>query len=79
MFVCCVCWGLSGRSLCDELITRPDESYRMWRVVLCDEGTSWYEEAIARVGLQNQRKLTTYKAVTRSAEPSELSQQAGRG
>jgi hypothetical protein len=23
MFVCCVCWVLSGRGLCDELITRP--------------------------------------------------------
>jgi hypothetical protein len=30
MFVCCV---LSGRGLCDELITRPEESYRLWRVV----------------------------------------------
>jgi hypothetical protein len=27
---------LSGRGLCDELITRPEESYRLWRVVLCD-------------------------------------------
>jgi len=24
---------LSGRGLCDELITRPEESYRLWRVV----------------------------------------------
>jgi hypothetical protein len=31
MFVCCV---LSGRGLCDELITRPQESYRLWRVVV---------------------------------------------
>ena len=27
---------LSGRDLCDELITRPDESYRLWCVVVCD-------------------------------------------
>ena len=27
---------LSGRGLCDELITRPEESYRMWWVVVCD-------------------------------------------
>ena len=27
---------LSGRGLCDALITRPEESYRMWRVVVCD-------------------------------------------
>jgi hypothetical protein len=26
---------LSGTGLCDELITRPGESYRLWRVVLC--------------------------------------------
>ena len=27
---------LSGRGLCDELLTRPEESYRLWRVVVCD-------------------------------------------
>jgi len=27
---------LSGRGLCDELITRPEESYRMWCVIVCD-------------------------------------------
>ena len=31
---------LSGRGLCDELITRPEESYRLWRVVMCDLDTS---------------------------------------
>jgi len=31
---------LSGTGLCDELITRPEESYRMWRVVVCDLETS---------------------------------------
>jgi hypothetical protein len=37
MFVCCV---LSGRGLCDELITRPEESYRLWCVVVCDLETT---------------------------------------
>jgi len=32
--------GLSGRGLCDGLITRPEESYRLWRVVVCDLETS---------------------------------------
>jgi len=32
---------LSGRGLCDELITRPEESYRLWCVVVCDLETSW--------------------------------------
>ena len=31
---------LSGRGLCDELITRPEESYRPWCVVVCDIETS---------------------------------------
>jgi hypothetical protein len=30
------CCMLSGRGLCDELITRPEESYRPWCVVVCD-------------------------------------------
>jgi hypothetical protein len=36
IFVCCECSVLSGRGLCDELITRPEESYRLWCVVVCD-------------------------------------------
>jgi len=40
MFVCCECCVLSGRGHCDELITRPEESYRLWRVVVCDQETS---------------------------------------
>ena len=40
IFVCCECRVLSGRGLCDELITRPEESYRMWCVVVCDLETS---------------------------------------
>jgi hypothetical protein len=31
---------LSGRGLCDELITRPEEYYRLWCVVVCDLETS---------------------------------------
>ena len=27
---------LPGRGLCDELITRPEESYRLWCVDVCD-------------------------------------------
>ena len=40
MFVCCECCVLSGRGLCDELITRPEESYQLWCVVVCDLETS---------------------------------------
>ena len=31
---------LSGRGLCDELITRPEESYQLCCVVMCDLETS---------------------------------------
>ena len=40
IFVCCECRVLSGRGLCDEVITRPEESYRLWCVVVCDLETS---------------------------------------
>jgi hypothetical protein len=41
MFVYCECCVFSGRGLCDELITRPEESYRMWCVIECELETSW--------------------------------------
>ena len=40
MFVCCECCVLSSRGLCDGLITRPEESYWLWRVVVRDQKTS---------------------------------------
>ena len=39
MDVCLLC-VLSGRGLCDGLITRPEESYRLWCVIVCDLETS---------------------------------------
>ena len=58
MFVCCECRVLSGRGLCDELITRPEESYRLWCVVVCDleKKPLKNEEAMTRVGSQRHRK-----------------------
>ena len=35
IFVCCECCVLSGRGLCDVLITRSEQSYRLWCVVVC--------------------------------------------
>jgi len=40
MSVCCECYVLPGRGLCDELITRPEESYRLWCVVVFDLETT---------------------------------------
>ena len=39
MSVSCKCCVLSGRGLCDGLITRLEESYRLWCVLVCDLGT----------------------------------------
>jgi thiamine biosynthesis lipoprotein ApbE len=54
----------SGRGLWDGLITRPEESYRLWRVVVCDQETSKDEEAKARyraVKIQPQWVVTSGK------------------
>ena len=40
MDVCRECCVLSARGPCDELITHPDESCRLWCVVVCDLETS---------------------------------------
>ena len=41
MDACRECCVLSGRGLCDRLITCPGESYRLCCVVVCDLQTSW--------------------------------------
>jgi len=40
IFVCNECRVLSGRGLCNALITYPAESYRLCCVVVCDLDTS---------------------------------------
>jgi len=50
MSVCCECCVLSGRDLCDELITCPEESYRLWCVTVCDLENLVNEEALAQWG-----------------------------
>ena len=57
MFVCCERCVLSRRGICDELITRPEESYRLWRVVVCDLVNLMNEEALAHWGLLRQKKI----------------------
>jgi len=56
MFVCCECCVLSGRGLCAELITRPEESYRLCCVVVCDLETSWMRRPWPTVGMLRQKK-----------------------
>jgi hypothetical protein len=70
MFVSCVYYVLPSRGIFDELITRPEESYRLWHVVVCNQETSWYEEQIAHAGLQSQRnKQQLYIHYTVSPNP----------
>jgi len=67
MSVCCV---LSGRGLCDGLITRPEEYYRLWRVV-CDQETSKNEEAKAHyraVKIQPQWVVTPGKQANKQTQ-----------
>jgi hypothetical protein len=57
MSLCCV---LSGRGLCDQLITRPEESYRLWCVVVCDLENLVNEEAMTHWGLLRQIKKVVW-------------------
>jgi len=49
---------LSGRGLCDELITRPEESYRLCCVVMCDLETSWMRRLWPTEGCYAKNKQT---------------------
>jgi hypothetical protein len=48
---------LSGRGLCDELITRSEESYRPWRVVVCDIETSKEEAKSPLKGCEYKSRM----------------------
>jgi len=72
---------LSGRGLCDELITRPEESYRLCCVVLCDLETSImgapYIYDISRLRVNNPTALPLRNGPSaptqkRKSEPPEL-------
>ena len=58
MFVCCDCCVLSGRGLCDELITLPEESYLLRGVVVCDIESSWMRWPWPTVGCRVKNKQT---------------------
>ena len=64
MSVYCECCVLSGRGLCDGLITRPEESYRLWCVAECDLQTSWMRRPWPTAGLLRQKQNKTNKTVT---------------
>jgi len=68
MFVYCECCVLSGRGLCDELITRPEESYRLWCVVVCGLENLVNEEAMTSVGSQRHKKKIIHIVVSRRVD-----------
>jgi len=47
---CWECCVLSGRGLCDELITRPEEQCRLWCVVVYDLETSSMRRPLPSLG-----------------------------
>ena len=53
MFVCCECCVLSGRALCDGLITRPEESYDCGASLCVIKKPRTREGYIPARGLQN--------------------------
>ena len=60
MFVCSECCVLSGRGLCDKLITHPEECYRLWCVIVCDLENLKNEEAMTHIGSQRHSKKKKY-------------------
>jgi len=64
MFVCCECCVLSGRGLCDQLITSPEESYRLWCVVVCDLETSWMRRPWPALGCSATKKTVIVIEIT---------------
>jgi hypothetical protein len=62
MFVCCECCVFSGRGLCDGLITRSEESYRLWCVVVCDQETSKTRRLKSATGLWKNTTIMGCKA-----------------
>jgi len=57
MSVCCECCVLSRRDLCDELITRPEETYRLCCVVVSDLETSRTKRAWPPLGRSATKKF----------------------
>jgi hypothetical protein len=66
MIFCCVCCVFSGRGLCDEHITRPEEFYRLWWVVECDLESSWMRRpgpALGRSATKKKKKSGTVNSI----------------
>ena len=60
MYIYFGCRVLSGRVLSDEPITRPEQSYWLWCVVVCDLETSWMRRPWPTGGSRAKNKQTIY-------------------
>ena len=65
MFVSCDFCMLSGRGLYDKLITRTEESYRLWCVVVCDLEPSWMRGSWPTGGGLSRQKQTNKQVILR--------------
>jgi hypothetical protein len=67
-FFCCECCVLSGSGLCDELITRPEDTYKVWCV--CDHEASimrmpWSISGVAPGKKENTGETRYYRSSAR--------------
>jgi len=74
MSVCCERRVLSGRRVCVGLITRPEESYRLWCVVVCDLETSYMRRAWPNLGggVVAQKQKSRHTKQCSSSRPMEF-------
>jgi hypothetical protein len=78
MSVSCECCVLSGRGLCEGLVTRPEESYRVWCVwVWCVWVWSWSLEKWGGLGPQGAVQPLEKQLPTPSLTPSAVVTEAG--
>ena len=66
MSVSCECCVLWGRGLCDDPITRPEESYRPWCIAVCDLENLVNEEPAPSRSEGPQKKKSSELLIIRS-------------
>jgi len=64
---------LSGRGLCDELITSPEKSYWLWYVVVCDLETSWMRRPWPTGGCHATKQTNKQTKLTGLSKTGEFS------
>ena len=57
---------LSGRGLCDELITIPEKSYRLWRAVVSDPENLTNDEGLRPLEGISRQKQNEHIRTTRT-------------